>query len=247
MAGPSWLADALAAAMIVIAVYCASRLAVSRLRHRPTEADADALHVVMGVAMTGMLVPQLSPLPAGGWEAAFGTAAAWFAWQAARTGRGIPPGGWRCRYPVPHMVECAAMLYALRAMPGAQPASPGPPMPGMGASAGAGGSFPMLALVLALFMLGYVVWTTDRLTSLTRARTAVLAPGPARDHARVPVTPGALPAVSRNDIPDAPGVSSTAGTRHEHPADGPMLAPRLAACYKIAMGLTMGYMLITML
>jgi cytochrome b561 len=239
VAGQSWLADALAAAMIVIAVYCASRLVVSRRRHRPTEADADALHVVMGVAMAGMLVPRLSPLPSSAWEAAFGAAAAWFAWQAARR---IPAGGWRCPYPVPHMVECAAMLYMLQAMPGPRSPSLGMPMPGMSGTAGAGGSFPVLALVLALFMLGYVVWTTDRLASLTRARTASPAPRPARDHARVPVISGALPALSPDD---APGISSIAGTRHEHPA--PMLAPRLAACYKIAMGITMGYMLITML
>ena len=247
MAGPSWLADALAAAMIVIAIYCASRLAVSRLRHRPTEADADALHVVMGVAMAGMLVPRPSPLPSSAWEAVFGAAAAWFAWQAARAARGIPAGRSRCPYPVPHMVESAAMLYMLLAMPGHRPPSPGTAMPGMSGSAGAGGSFPVLAVVLALFMLGYVLWTTDRLAALARPRTAIPAPSAARDHARVPVASGALPAVSPNDSPDAPGVSSPAGTAHEHPADRPMLAPRLAACYKIAMGITMGYMLITML
>ena len=44
-------------------------------------------------------------------------------------------------------------------------------MPGMGASAGPAG-FPALAVVLALFMLGYIVWTTDRLTI----------PGTSQDH-----------------------------------------------------------------
>jgi hypothetical protein len=34
----------------------------------------------------------------------------------------------------------------------------------MGAGPGAG--FPALALVLALALIGYVIWTTDRLTSL---------------------------------------------------------------------------------
>jgi hypothetical protein len=32
-----------------------------------------------------------------------------------------------------------------------------------------------------------------------------------------------------------------------HPSDIPVLAPRLAASYKITMAITMGYMLITML
>jgi hypothetical protein len=76
MTAPSWLADALAAAMIVIALYCSGRLVASRRWRRTTEVDADGIHVVMGVAMAGMLVPQLSPLPARVWEVVFGVAAA---------------------------------------------------------------------------------------------------------------------------------------------------------------------------
>ena len=36
-------------------------------------------------------------------------------------------------------------------------------------------------------------------------------------------------------------------TAYSHSAGSPVLAPRLAASYKIAMAITMGYMLITML
>lgn len=246
MAGPSWLAAALAVAMIVIAFYCASRLLVSRLSRRPTEVDADAVHVAMGVAMAGMLVQRLSSLPNGLWEGVFGVAAAWFAWQAARASRGYAAGGWRCPYPVPHLVESAAMLYMFLAVPGSRPGGPGAgtPMSGMAGSPGTAGSFPALAVVLALFMLGYVVWTTDRLTSLARARTAGPAPSVARDPARLPVTVGAMAAVSRQD---GPGASGAAGNWHGPPADGPMLDPGLAASYKIVMGITMGYMLIQML
>ena len=67
MAGPSWLAGLLAAAMILTAGYAASRLAPSRLRRLPTEADTDGLHALMGTAMAGMLVPQLSLLPSSVW------------------------------------------------------------------------------------------------------------------------------------------------------------------------------------
>ena len=42
MAGPSWVAGAFAAVMIVTAAYSASRLAISRLRGQATELDADA-------------------------------------------------------------------------------------------------------------------------------------------------------------------------------------------------------------
>jgi hypothetical protein len=41
--------------------------------------------------------------------------------------------------------------------------------------------------------------------------------------------------------------TTAARPRAAHQPGGAALAPRLAACYKIAMGLTMGYMLILML
>jgi Domain of unknown function (DUF5134) len=204
MAGPSWLAGTFAVVMILIAAFSAGRLVLSRVRKRANEYDADALHVVMGTAMAGMLVPQLNLLPDMVWVTVFVTAAAWFGWHAVR-GRGLSPsGGARCRYPVPHVVECAAMLYMLLPATGPRPAhgNPGMAMAAMGASSGSATSFPALAVVLALFMAGYIVWTTDRLASLARAR-ATAAP--------------------------------------------PMLAPKLAACCKIVMSVTMGYMLIVML
>lgn len=233
MAGPSWIAAAFAAIMIVTACYCAGRLAVARSWQRATEVDADVLHTVMGVAMAGMLLPRLSPLPAGLWEALFGVAAGWFGWQVARRGigpqsAGVPSAGvrsvagqgtavrgggplegtgagdWRSAHPVPHLVECAAMIYMFAAVPG----------PGPGAMAGMerpAGSVLALAVVLALFMIGYVLWTADQLTAL------------------------------RN--PAARGAPDQAGRL----ASGPTLAPGLAACSKIAMGVTMGYMLLVML
>ena len=229
--------------MILIAAYSASRLAFSRLRGRATEFDADALHVVMGAAMAGMLVPRLNVLPDSAWAAVFMIAAAWFGWHAMR-GRGVGiSGGSRCRFPVPHLIECAAMLYMLLPVHGPRPAhgGAGMAMAGMGASAGPAGSFPALAVVLALFMLGYIVWTTDRLASLARARTTTANPdsNSGRGHGR-----GRRRARSGRPGPRTP---SAAGTRPGDPAGRPVLAPKLAACCKIAMSIAMGYMLILML
>jgi hypothetical protein len=247
VAGPSWLAGALAAVMIAIAVYCAGRLAASCLWRRATAVDADALHLVMGVAMAGMLVPRLGSLPGSAWEGVFGVGAAWFAGQAVWARRGNPVGRWQCHYPVPHLVECGAMLYMFLAA-GSLAAGPrtGMPMPAMTASPSAAGGFPALALVLALFMLGYIVWTADRLTSRARGKAAITAQSTASDQVRVLVTSGA-PATTPQDAPDPPGTSGGAGISREHPADVPVLAPRLAESYKIAMGVGMGYMLILML
>src|SRR5271165_1707548 len=138
VSGPAWLAGGFAALMIMVAACGAGRLAVFRVRGKDTELDTDGLHVLMGVAMAGMLEPRLSPIPGTIWRAVFAVAAAWFGWQAirARSGR---PGGSRCAHPAPHAVECAAMVYMLL------PAGSGPSgrvpqmaMPGMNGGATAG-------------------------------------------------------------------------------------------------------------
>jgi hypothetical protein len=229
MAGPSWLAGAFAAVMILTAVYSAGRLAVFRLRGQATEFDADALHAVMGAAMAGMLVPRFNVLPGSAWVAVFGIGAAWFGWHALRAAGLDLSGGSPCRFPVPHLIECVAMLYMLLTVHGPHAARGGASMPmaGIGASAGPVG-LPAIAAVLALFMLGYIVWTTDRLTALARAKVAVADRGADRP-------------------PSAAAASAAAGLWAGDQAGRPVLAPKLAACGKIAMGITMGYMLILMI
>lgn len=246
MAGPAWLAATLAAVMIATAIYCAGRLAAARLWRRSTEVEADSVHVVMGVAMAGMLLPGLSPLPATAWEAVFAVAAVWFACQAVRSRIRQHAAGsrWRCSHPVPHLVESVAMVYMLAVLPGSWPGR-AMAMPGMGGGqAAAGGSFPALAVILALFMIGYVLWTADQLTALGRA-TVGAASGTVRDHSAIP----AVAADPSGNVgkQDAAGAADAVLSGAAHRPSSPVLAPRLAACYKIAMGLTMGYMLILML
>jgi Domain of unknown function (DUF5134) len=240
------MAGAFAAVMIATAAYSAGRLAISRLRRQATELDADAAHAVMGVAMAGMLMPQLSVLPDSAWAAVFGIAAAWFGWHAIRAKGTAALTGSRCRYPVPHLIECAAMLYMLLPVHAAPPAHAGTrtAMAGMSPAAGPAGSFPALAVVLALFMLGCIVWTTDRLAALARAETTA----PDRDRNPHP-QPAALveAAVSFRDAGSTPAAPVATITRYEARAARPMLAPKLAAVGKLVMSITMGYMLILML
>ena len=236
MTAPSWVLAATATLMLLIAVSCASRLAIWRRRRRPTEADADTVHVLMGVAMAGMLEPRLGLVPGIAWQTLFAAAAAWFSWRAIRArGRRRPPA-WLCTQPAPHAVECAAMLYML--LP-ARTAGHAPvmAMPGMSGPAILG-SNPALALVLALFMLGYVLWTTDKLAGLSRVGTAAsgrLGTGPSM------ATPAPEPAIN-----GSPTLRSPAPQFAGRVAGAP-LAPRFAACYKIAMGIAMGFMLVMML
>ena len=233
MTSPVWLDGAFAALMLLVAVCCAARLAIGCLRDRVTELDADGLHVLMGVAMAGMFEPLLNPFPDVAWRAIFAAAAAWFAWQAVRARMGSRPGGSRSTHPLPHVVECGAMIYMLR--PSGR--VPGVTMPGMSTPRSVTAGNPVLVLILTLFMLGYVLWTTDRLASLSRA-------GAARrrrtDQGRQPAA--ATSPIAANQRSCGPGTAADAG-----PAGGQTLAPRTAAGYQIAMSIAMGYMLVMML
>jgi uncharacterized protein DUF5134 len=207
MPAPPWLSWPLAAVMLAVAAYCAARLTAARTRHRETEYDADSTHVLMGVAMAGMLAPALGFLPAAAWAAVFAAAAAWFGGQALLAWRGRGSGPGRCRHPLPHATECLAMVYMLTAAPAQRPGSAnGAAMPAMGATGGPGAArFPELAVIFAVFLVGYVAWLGDR-------------------------------------IPAARSCARQAGGGR-----WPALAPRAAAWYKLIMGITMGYLLITML
>jgi len=223
MGAPVWLTGSFAALMLTVATYCAGRLAVTRRWQRPTELDTDAGHVLMGLAMAGLLVARLRILPAATWEAVFAVGTAWFAWQLVKSRRRTAPASWRCLHPAPHLVECAAMLYMFFA------ATPLTARAAAGMAGPAPSRFSVLALLMALFMVAYVVRVADRLP----LRSPALAPAPAISAP----APLAVPAPA-----DAPALVGHLAT----PAR-PFLAPRCAALCKIAMGLTMAYMLVLML
>jgi len=75
---PGWLNDIFAAVMLVVAIYSAGRLVAGRAWSRPTHRDVDVAHVLMGTAMSGMLVSDLNPVPNGAWEVVFSLLAVWF-------------------------------------------------------------------------------------------------------------------------------------------------------------------------
>ena len=84
MSGPHWLADTFAALLLGTAAYCVGRLVMARMRPRAVEHDVDMVHVVMGIAMAGMLVPAIDPVGNRSWEVVFVAAMAWFTWRAFR-------------------------------------------------------------------------------------------------------------------------------------------------------------------
>jgi hypothetical protein len=239
--GPSWLAWIFAGVTLATAVYCVARLLAAWRQHRPTDRHVDGIHVLMGVAMAGMLVPRLRVFWIGGWEVVFGVGAVWFAGLALREHRGRPATGGRPGHHLQHVLACGAMLYMLLAVTGTAGTAAGTAgaMDGMGGGPGGTAHFRTLALLLAFALFGYVVWNADRLSSLppVAALAARVVP--------VPVLAGSPTGASDHSM------SEDAGPRDPRdPGERVQSVPlslRLAACCEIAMGVTMGYMLILML
>jgi len=251
MIEPSWLASTLALVMIATALYCVSRLVAARRWRRPTDHDVDGVHILMGVAMAGMLARRLNPFWDSGWEVIFAAAAAWFGWQTIRGHRNELAVGrrWVASH-LQHVVACGAMLYMFLAAAPARAGNSGSGMP-MGGSSGSTTTFPTLALVLALALVGYVIWTADRFTSLAQVSALRAMTVPAG--VVVSPAPAASPASAAGAEPSVGGTAAQAAQASARPdatqpaRARPPMSPRLAACCEIAMGLTMGYMLVTML
>jgi len=217
MGGPAWLTAIFAAASLAVAVYCAGRLVVARRGHRPTELDTDGAHVIMGVAMAGMLVSGLRTLPSTIWEVVFAAAAVWFGYRMLQARRGAQSSPWRSSHPLPHLVECAAMVFMFLILPAAAGAATSSVSMTMTATES---RFSFLTLPLAVYLFGYVVWLGDRVTLHVPALAIAAPAGDAR-----------------------PAIGSGSG----FVATQSYLAPRCATICKITMGITMGYMLILML
>jgi hypothetical protein len=264
---PPWLADAFAALVLAIAAFSAARLIAARSRRNQDEVDADGIHVLMGVAMAGMFVPRLATLPAPLWEAIFAAGAAWFGGRAVQVRRARLAGGpgrpehlaaaHYCRYPVPHLIDCAAMLYMFWAVAAVRSASGA--AAGMSGMAAGGARLPVLDLALALAICGYVVWMGDRfplLSSPLPAGSATARPGPAGDLVTARPAAGSgqagladaavLTGTSAAVVPAAGGGPVPPGAPATWPART-FLAPRTATCCKIAMGVAMGVMLVDLL
>src|SRR5260370_31783552 len=96
----------------------------------------------------------------------------------------------------------------------ARPAAHGQPMAMAGMTGHVAAANPALALVFALFMLGYVLWSTDQLAALSRSSAAAIADRAAERPA------GMVSAGVASASPGAPGHPIRAAAA---------LAPRFAA------------------
>ena len=274
---PAWILDIFAAVMLLVAAVSAGQLAVARAWTRAGARDADIAgsHLLMGIAMAGMLVASLSTLPNVAWEAVFAVMTAWFAWCLWRESRGRGAGALAQGHHAPHLVHSAAMLYMFAALAG--PSSGG----GSGMSGMAGGSSggmqtlhaPTLAFVFVLLLIAYTVRDLDRqagadgyfhvvgrrfipagpaLATAGAAGTASAVPPAGGDGAVATVAqPRAAQAVETAATPEAAQAAETAATPeagHAEPVtERLLLSPAVVKGCRVAMGVTMAFMLIIMM
>jgi hypothetical protein len=169
---PAWILDIFAALMVVVAAVSAARLVAARPWQRGSVVtDTDIAHLLMAIAMAGMLASSLTTLPDGAWEVVFGLMTVWFAYRVVRDARANGVRALAGGHCAPHLVHSAAMLYMFLAL-AAPAASGGSGMSGMGASSGSAMrtlSYPTLALVLGLVLAGYSVWDLDQLSGTRHA------------------------------------------------------------------------------
>jgi Domain of unknown function (DUF5134) len=236
---PSWLAAILTAVVLAVALFSAARLVAARRAGASgtSEVDADGTHVLMGIAMAGMLEPGLTTLPVGVWEAVFLIGAVWFAGRAVQVRRPRLVGfaGWPqrlgpvqcCEYPVPHLIDCVAMVYMFWAVRTAGGSGGTTATSGMGAmGGGAAARLPVLALVLVLAIGGYVVWLGDRIQQLAPVRSlAMTAPAGARVMAGAAGAFGSAAAAAATPVPGAMPDLSTSQVRGTTRAPGTTQAP----------------------
>ena len=286
---PAWILDALAALMLVVAAVSAARIVLARPWRRDAfVADTDVAHLLMAIAMAGMLAPSLGTLPDTAWEIVFGLLAAWFAWRVARDAKtsGLRAlAGGHC---APHLVHSVSMLYMFLAAV-VSPARAGA-AEGMGGMSGGAGSaamelsVPTLAFVFAFILVGYAVWDVDQLSGrryATAARVTLAGAGPGSvapaGIGPVTVRParilasasaealdrqprGARPVSDARDIADAQNAypadraaDGQADAARTGGADGAprmggaagfLLSPAVTVGCRIAMGVTMAFMLL---
>ena len=269
---PAWVLDILAALMLVVAAVSAARLIARRSRNGAVGngavvSDIDVAHLLMGIAMAGMLVSSLTTLPSGAWEVIFALLTVWFGYRVVRDARSNGVRALAGGHCAPHLVHSGAMLYMFLAL--AAPASGGSGMAGMG-----GGSamqtlrYPTLAFVFALILVGYTIWDIDQLSGKRYSRVGASLSLAGVPVAGVPALAGAEPgtlasgavasggsaqqaetgaaSVQTADAGPAPAGAVPAGTV---PAGGAawLLSPGTAVACRIAMGATMAFMLLIMI
>jgi len=250
---PTWILDIFAAIMLVVAAVSAARLLEVRPWQRGAViTDTDISHLLMGIAMAGMLAPSLTTLPDDAWAVVFGVLAVWFGYRVVRDYQASGTRALAVGHCAPHLVHSAAMLYMFLAITT-------PAMSGGSGMAGMGGMgalhVPTLGFVFALILIGYTIWDLDQLSSLRYGLAAAVAgaAAPALVGASVgtvgtgAVTGSGAAAASSTGSGEAGGRGTAGGGRSGGMAIAILDSQGTVVGCRIAMGVTMALMLILLL
>jgi len=254
---PAWLLDIVAAVMLAVAALSAARLAAARPWARDSVViDTDVAHLLMAIAMAGMLTPRLQTLPDAAWEVIFGLLAAWFAVRVTRDARRSGVRALTGGHCAPHLVHSASMLYMALAMTVAAPAAAGRGGMDMSGTSSMTLRYPTLALLFAFILVGYSIWDLDQLSGRRYAFgvTRVTLAGAAAPAIRVPGLPApTATSAQASNQPDGAGAAAAADATAsgsdptEDQAAGGNRAFLLSAAVtvgcRIAMGVAMAFML----
>jgi hypothetical protein len=236
MGDPGVLADALAALMLSVAVYCAGRLVFSLGSRRTTQRETDAVHTLMGISMAGMLMPTMAAVPSGLWLLVFSATTLWFGWHVVRESDREAVGGHIAGQHLPHLLMSAAMIYMLivAEWTGSMSAHRGSAMAHMSAMGAA--RWPLMTIVIAGLLLG------DGALTFGRNLRQMALPPAGRQLAMAGVgEPGRRPG-------GLPGESPVRRDARQNLAANPdLLAPRSVMVCQLVMSLVMGYMLLSLL
>jgi hypothetical protein len=263
---PTWLLDVVAGVMLAVAAVSAARLVAARpWRPGSVIIDTDIAHLLMAIAMAGVLTSGLSTLPNAAWEVIFGVMIAWFAFRVARDARATGVRALTGGHCAPHLVHSAAMLYMFLGMTASAGAMAGMPGTSAGSSSMLMLSDPTLAFVFALVLIGYSVWDLDQLSGRRYSFVSARIPL-AGVRAGVPAMAGAESAGpaplswpnSSNAVTDAgPGSPAADGQaadgRHTAAGEGRvaagalgqfLLSPAVTVGCRVTMGVVMSFMLL---
>jgi len=250
MSTPAWILGILAAVMLLVAEVSAGQLVLARAwtRRGGTNADIAVSHLLMGIAMSGILVPGLRTLPNAVWEVVFAVITAWFAWCLRRESRGRGAAAVAGGHYAPHVVHSAAMLYMFAALAGLSAEGSGISVSGTGGMSGmsgmAGGSsggMPALALIFALLLIAFTIHDLDRLAGVDGYFHVV-------GHRSEPVG-SALAAAAAGPVPPCQPTPETAPRADPaaYTAERLLLSPAVAKGCQVTIGLAMAFILIVVI
>jgi hypothetical protein len=236
MSTPAWILATFAVVMILVAEVSAGQLVMARAWTRRGAAGADIAvsQLLMGIALAGILLPGLSILPNAAWEVVFAVITAWFAWCLWRESRGHGTAAVARGHYAPHLVHSAAVLYLFAALAVLPAGGSGMSMSGPGGMSGmAGGSSggmptlraPTLALIFALLLIAFTVHDLDRRAGLD----------------------GYFHVVGRRFGPGGSALAAAAAGTVAYTGERLLLSPGVVKGCQVATGVTMAFLLITMI